>query len=116
MLISAIYLTKRSSRNKQKHGLDEHEQVTFCLPSFLTLTLKKGSSLLRWKEMFKRHTQHILFTVIWHRIVVRTLFDFRLDYNDSVLMVNASEGRKDMFYLMIHSTHFIYNYITLDIG
>ncbi|XP_041362446.1 regulator of G-protein signaling 7-like isoform X2 [Gigantopelta aegis] len=25
----AIYLTKRSSRNKQKHGLDEHEQTAF---------------------------------------------------------------------------------------
>ena len=26
-LISAIYLAKRSMRNKQRHGLDDHEQV-----------------------------------------------------------------------------------------
>ena len=31
------------------------------------------------------------------------------------LMVMVEEGRKEMFYLMMHSTHFIYGYMASDI-
>ena len=33
------------------------------------------------------------------------------DYSDSEI----DEGRKEMFYLMTHSTHFIYGYMAADI-
>ena len=29
--------------------------------------------------------------------------------------VERKEGRKEMFYLMIHSTHFVYGYLASDI-
>ena len=29
--------------------------------------------------------------------------------------IHLSEGRKEMFYLMTHSTHFIYSYMASDI-
>ena len=36
-----------------------------------------------------------------------------LEYVSDIL--RTLEGRKEMFYLMTHSTHFIYGYILLDI-
>ena len=36
------------------------------------------------------------------------------DYNNMVDIVRQ-EGRKEMFYLMTHSTHFIYGYMTSDV-
>ena len=30
-------------------------------------------------------------------------------------MLSQLEGRKEMFYLVMHSTHFIYGYMVLDV-
>ena len=51
-----------------------------------------------------RRTQHILFTVIWRRT-----------YGKEPLRWGGGEGRKEMFYLTTHSTHFIYDYMASDI-
>ena len=32
-----------------------------------------------------------------------------------LLLIGFKEGRKEMFYLMTHSTHFIYGYMASDI-
>ena len=61
-------------------------------------TRKEGNVL------FKRRTQHILFTVIWKEGNV--LFNDAL--NTFYLQLY---GRKEMFYLTTHSTHFIYSYM-----
>ena len=56
----------------------------------------------QWKEggrkcFILQCTQHILFTVIWRRMLKD---------------VTTVEGRrKEMFYLTTHSTHFIYGYV-----
>ena len=70
------------------------------------------------KYFIQRRTQHILFTVIWRRGVTgrkegNILFNDALNtfylrlYGDGVLQ----EGRKEIFYLTTHSTHFIYGYM-----
>ena len=55
--------------------------------------IRKGNAL------FKRRTQHILFTVIWHRTYGQ-----------------RNEGRKKMLYLTTHSIHFIYGYMASDMS
>ena len=39
---------------------------------------------------------------------------FRQQANQTIYLINISEGRKEMFYLTTHSTHFIYGYMASD--
>ena len=76
------------------------------------------------KEMFylTTHSTHFIYGYmtldIWYRKEGNVLFNdalntFYLRLYDVRHMVQ--EGRKEMFYLTTHSTHFIYGYMTLDI-
>ena len=91
------------------------------------------------KEMFylTMHSTHFLFTVIWHQtygkelvllsdrkvraedmlcITLARFTKFREAFNiASASCVNLCKGRKEVFYLMTHSTHFIYGYMASDI-
>ena len=68
------------------------------------------------------HSTHFIYGYmtldIWYRKEGNVLFNdalntFYLRLYDVRHMVQ--EGRKEMFYLTTHSTHFIYGYMTLDI-
>ena len=66
----------------------------------------------------------ILSTVIWHRIYGKGRKEGNVLFNDALNTFYlrsygvghmVKEGRKEMLYLMMHSTHFIYGYMASDI-
>ena len=68
------------------------------------------------------HSTH-LFTVIWRRTYRKgrkEMFYLMMHSTHFIYgyMVSdmVKEGRKEMFYLMSHSTHFIYSYMASDIS
>ena len=46
---------------------------------------------------------------------IRTRRTRRVDTNNKIIIRSQYVGRKEMFYLTTHSTHFIYGYMASDI-
>ena len=51
----------------------------------------------------------------YFRVELRLIIKIYKNCNISVQVLFRKEGRKEMFYLMEHSTHFIYGYMASDI-